>query len=1063
MAKIFISYRRDDSAGHAGRIYDRLRDHFGPDDVFMDIDTISPGRDFVDEVRQAVGACDGLVAIIGKEWLTISDATGTPRLENPDDIVTLEISTALERGIRVIPVLVQGSQMPDAADFPESLKELAQRNAQEISDRSFNSDAQSLIEALEAPQPEPAKIDDFVGRQREMAELRAALEDAMAGRGQMVMLAGELGIGKTRLAQELASRAESFGAQVLWGSCYEHAGAPPYWPYVQPIGAYIESADPGQLSSQLGTGGPAIAEIVPELRAKLPDLGQPAAAEPEQARFRLFDSLATFLKNTAQSQPLLFVVDDLHWADAASLLMLEFLVREIAASPLLVLGTYRDVEVTGSHPLSQTLGNLVRERHYRRVHLEGLTQQEVGEFVEASKGVTLPDDALETVHRRTEGNPLFVTEVVELIDPGQITENKAWSDIIPEGVRDAIGRRLSRLSDTCNQVLGTASVIGREFEFSLLRTLDSEISSDEVLGALGEALDVKLIETVPEVVERYQFGHALIQQVLYGELSPIRRVRAHARMAQILERMHETDLAEHAAELARHFAEAASVLGPEKLTRYSLMAGERALAAYAYEDALTHFERGLVARGTSLSGTEAASDDEAAALLFGLARAQTATFERQQLVDAFGTLSRAFEYYVEEGNITLAVAVAEFPIYSPGIVIPGVSELLTHALTLVPADSHESGRLLSRYGGVIVGYGFEHEEMLERERALSRALTIAQREGDTALEIRTLGRTGLLVRRLYRHQESLEIFQQAIDLAKGINDPHSEVFACFSAALAHSNLGDLAGMKRTVAVGLHAAERLHDRSWSALTLWLGQMAAKLEGDWQTARDLGDRGLMVSPRELRILYLQTLVEYEVGKIDQADEYLEKFVDFMGQVSPGSVLESSFASCLIPMVAYLTGKFELLDIAKQAARTVFAPNPVSGELRQFALTGLGLTAVLEGNVEAAQEQYANLESQRGLMLMLGGIANDRLLGLLSRTMGNLDQAVVHFEDSLTFCRKAGYRPELAWTSYDYADLLLERNDEGDPAKAETLLTESQEISSDLGMRPLIERVRARLEPA
>ena len=251
MAKIFISYRRDDSAGHAGRLYDRLIDHFGPDDVFMDIDTIKPGRDFVDEVRQAVGACDGLVAIIGKEWLTISDATGTPRLKNPDDIVKLEIATALERGIRVIPVLVQGAPMPGATDFPESLKELAYRNAQEISDRSFNSDAQSLIEALEAPEPELPERDDFVGRQREMAELRTALDAAMAGRGQMVMLSGEPGIGKTRLAQELASRAESLGAQVMWGWCYEHAGAPPYWPYVQPIRSYIETADAQQLRLQM--------------------------------------------------------------------------------------------------------------------------------------------------------------------------------------------------------------------------------------------------------------------------------------------------------------------------------------------------------------------------------------------------------------------------------------------------------------------------------------------------------------------------------------------------------------------------------------------------------------------------------------------------------------------------------------------------------------------------------------------------------------------------------------------------------------------------------------------
>jgi ATP/maltotriose-dependent transcriptional regulator MalT len=905
----------------------------------------------------------------------------------------------------------------------------------------------------------------FIGRQPELAVLAAALDETLSGRGQLVMLAGEPGIGKTRLAQQVASRAESLGAQVMWGWCYEHVGAPPYWPYVQPIRAYIESADPRQLSSQLGTGGPAIAEIVPELRAKLPDLGQPAAAEPEQARFRLFDSLATFLKNTTQSQPLLFVVDDLHWADAASLLMLEFLVREIAASPLLVLGTYRDVEVTGSHPLSQTLGNLVRERHYRRVQLDGLTQQEVGEFVEASKGVTLPDDALETVHRRTEGNPLFVTEVVELIDPGKITENRAWANIIPEGVRDAIGSRLSRLSDTCNQVLGTASVIGREFDFSLLKTLDSEISSDEVLEALGEGLDVKLIETVPEVVERYQFGHGLIQQVLYGELSPIRRLRVHASLGVGLEQMNQTDLASHAAELARHFAEAESVLGPEKLARYSLMAGEQALAGYAYEDALAHFEKGLVARNVSLSGTQTASDEETAALLFGLAQARTATSERPQLVEAFGSLRRAFEFYSKAGNVALAVAAAEFPIAAPGFQIPGVAELLIRALTLVPDDSHEAGRLLSRYGGMD---GFQPD--LGREEALDRALTIARREGDTGLETRTLIYTGRLARRHCRYQEGLNMFQRATGLARRIDDLRSEVFALYWAGLAQSNLGDLGGMRLTAAAGLHAAERLHERPWLAVSLWNSQMAAKLAGDWQAARDFGDRGLMVSPQECRLLYTQVLVDYEVGDFVQAEASLEMLQDVMRQTDPGANAEYSFMACLVPMVAWIAGKSDRLDVAREAAQAVLSPAHAGAgsEFIQFAQIGLGLMAVLGGDAEAAQEQYATFESLPGVMVTLGGMANDRLLGLLSQTMGNPDQAVAHFEDSLTFCRKAGYRPELAWTCHDYANLLLERHGGGDVIKAVSLLEESLTVSSELGMRPLAERVsdlqeRANAQPA
>ena len=169
----------------------------------------------------------------------------------------------------------------------------------------------------------------FVGRQRELAELKSALEDAMSGQGRLVMLAGEPGIGKTRLSQEIAVYAETQGSRVLWGRCYEEEGTPPYWPWLQILRSYIQQQAPKQLKAEMGLGAPDIAEIVSELRKKLPELESPPTLEPEQARFRLFDSIATFLKNAAQNQPMMLVLDDLHWADRSSLLLLEFLAREI--------------------------------------------------------------------------------------------------------------------------------------------------------------------------------------------------------------------------------------------------------------------------------------------------------------------------------------------------------------------------------------------------------------------------------------------------------------------------------------------------------------------------------------------------------------------------------------------------------------------------------------------------------------------------------------------------------------------------------------------------------------
>ena len=222
----------------------------------------------------------------------------------------------------------------------------------------------------------------FVGRQLEMAELTAALNESMSGRGRMVMLAGEPGIGKTRTAQELASHAGGQGVQVLWGWCYEQEGAPPFWPWVQPIRDYVGQCDPQRLQTEMGPGAADIAEIVPEVRQKLPDLAPPPYLDPEQARFRLFDSIAAFLKNAASSQPLLLILDDLHWADKPSLLLLEFLARQMVESRLLVVGTYRDMELSRQHPLSETLAQLSRHPVFQRQQLLGLSQEETGRFID---------------------------------------------------------------------------------------------------------------------------------------------------------------------------------------------------------------------------------------------------------------------------------------------------------------------------------------------------------------------------------------------------------------------------------------------------------------------------------------------------------------------------------------------------------------------------------------------------------------------------------------------------------------------------------------------------------
>ena len=895
----------------------------------------------------------------------------------------------------------------------------------------------------------------FVGRKREMAELTSVLEDAMSGRGRLVMLAGEPGIGKTRTAQELAVLAEQRGAQVLWGWCYEGEGPPPYWPWVQPMRTYVQQAAAEQLAAEMGPGA---AEIVTEIRGKLPSLETPTVLDPESARFRLFDSITTFLKNAAQRQPLMLVLDDLHWADRSSLLLLEFLAREIGTSSLLVVCSYRDAEVSRRHPLSQTLGTLVREQIFHRVQLDGLTQQDVGELVEGSAGITLTLEAAEVIHKRTDGNPFFVGEVTRQVNLDTITEDQGWASIIPEGVRDAIGRRLNRLSDQCNQMLTTASVIGQEFEFKSLKSLMGDTAEDQLLAAMDEAVGAHLIDELLQSVGRYQFTHALIRETLLEELSTTRQVLLHARIAQALEELYGDSVETHAAELAHHFSEAQTLTGPEKLARYSLVAGERALATHAYEDALVHFERGMAASDIALSGTETAPNEEAADLLFGMARALSATRVGPQFVAASIKLSRAFEYYAEAGNVAQAVAAAEFPIAPLPARLPGVAQLIARALTLVPADSHEAGRLLSRYGGVLGAAEGNHEGGQE---ALGRAIAIARREGDVALEVQTQAYAANVSGVHLRWQECVDNGLRAIELSMGDEHSWSDMSARYWTAVPLLLMGDVDAARPHVLAMRDLAERRSTTQQSAgVGFAMVTTLLCLEGDWMAGREYSDRGLEASLGNGPILVSRVLLEHETGEYARGREYLERLLEVMGRAGPEHLLTAARVSIAVPAIARVTGVSDRLEIAEAAAKGILLEQFANAFVIMQAKAGVALLAVVKGDEPAAREHYDHLQEHRGKMIWTVSSV-DRLLGLLSQTMGNLDQAAAHFEDALGFCRKAGYRPELAWTCCDYADLLTERDAEEDHAKGIPLLDESLAISTELGMRPLMERVTDRLE--
>jgi predicted ATPase len=411
----------------------------------------------------------------------------------------------------------------------------------------------------------------FVGREAELAALAVDLDAAAGGRGGVVLLAGEPGVGKTRLAEELAAHATTQGAVVLWGRCWEGEGAPAFWPWVQIVRAYVEAVDPAVLRQDMGAGAADIAQVVPAVHDRLPDLPTPPPVEPEAARFRLFDSLAGFLRAAAARRPLLLVLDDLHWADAPSLALLRFLGRELEGAGLLVVGIYRHTEVDRGHPLLATLADLTRGQHHRRLRLGGLDQREVASFVALVTGVEPSSELASAVHRQTDGNPFFVTEVVRLL-ASQDRLDHAETDLpalaagLPEGVRAVVAERLGRLSDGCQGVLEVAAVLGRDFQLPALEPATG-LDPARLLELLEEAETARVVAAVPGGLGRWRFAHALVREVLYEGLPAARRIRLHGRVGEALEAVYEADPGPHLADgAARSPADCASAVETQPTT-----------------------------------------------------------------------------------------------------------------------------------------------------------------------------------------------------------------------------------------------------------------------------------------------------------------------------------------------------------------------------------------------------------------------------------------------------------------------------------------------------------------
>lgn len=598
-----------------------------------------------------------------------------------------------------------------------------------------------------------------------MTGLRLGLEDARAGRGRLFLLTGEPGIGKTRVAEEFAGYAAANGARVAWGRCWEGGGAPAYWPWVQVLRSCLRNTDRERLDELAGPGAHDVEQLLPEFRQRpAADMPGPHSLGAEQARFRLFESVSTLLRNYARAEPLVLVLDDLHDADQPSLLMLQFVARELVTARIVIVGTYREVEVQRSPTLAQLLGTVLREG--RQIQLSGLGDAEIARLVRASAGLTPSERLVAALRQTTSGNPLFIEGVVRLIvaegRADALTRPYTPNLRLPEGVREAIRRQLGSLSADARSVLASAAAIGNEFELDSLEQV-SGLPRERLLDLVAEAVAAAIVMP-SDARAYYRFAHALIRNALYDGLAPSARMRLHAKIAEVLEHKFASDLDSHLAELAHHFAQVAEPHASHKAIDYSIRAGDAANAVFAYEEAVAHFKTAL-----DLMGRSGAPPARRAELMARLGEVAGIT-DRALGVEY---LEGALRLYESLGNVEAAAEMHS----RLGSALSLVSSVWNIPLALEHFRKAEAvlskGPESASLGRLYVGIAAVAEQVVDVARGIAasaRAMEIGKRVGDELIWVQAAVQHATYLLRSGRISESCALFDKAWENADRLNE-----------------------------------------------------------------------------------------------------------------------------------------------------------------------------------------------------------------------------------------------------------------------------------------------------
>jgi class 3 adenylate cyclase/tetratricopeptide (TPR) repeat protein len=897
-----------------------------------------------------------------------------------------------------------------------------------------------------------------IGRDVERAALADAFKRVTAGEGrEIVLIAGEPGIGKTTLATQMARAAFEDGAIVLLGRCDEELGMP-YGPFVEALSHYVTHAPEQDLQIHVDMHGAELAKLVPALRQRLHRLPAPQSSDPDTERYLLYSAVVALLDHAAEETPLVVVLDDLQWADKPSLQLLRYVVTN-ATGRLLLIGAYRHDELSHSRPMTHTLATLQREPGVSHVALSGLDDTGVIAFMEAAAGHHLDDsgvDLAQALYRETDGNPFFVWEVLRhLSETGAIYRDDAghWAASVsledmsmPDTVRVVIGSRVAHLGQTVSRVLPLAAVIGREFDLDLLAAV-TELGEDDLLDVLDTAAAAALVAEIANTPGRFVFSHALIQHTLYQDLGATRRAHAHRKVAEALDALTVNHPGARVEELAYHWCNAPQPACAAKAINCARQAGDAALAALAPDEAVRHFSQALrlvdVAGGDPLLGCD---------LRVGLGQAQRqagiASF-RETFLDA---AQRARELGATDRLVDAALANTRGWFSASGVVDDDKVAVLEAALEAVPqGDNPERALLLGTLCSEL-SFG-----PLDRRIAVAaEAKSMARRLADPATLVQVLSLLDNPLQIPSALGERRADVAEALALAESLGDPEALYHALSQHQVNAVQAGDFATADASLARLHELSDRLHQPTLTWMTLFKEAGMALMAGDPGRAEEAATAAVAVGtesgqPDALTVFGSQVMFAHmQRGRLGE----LVALVDQAVIDNPGL---PSFRAILAAAHLDAGNHATALGILERAAVDGFASLPLDF-IWMIGMTGYALVATELGARGPAEQLYELLTpypDQIPFIGTLGYFPTSWSLAGLATTLGRYDEAERYFAETADLTHNAGMHFYGAANQLAWGRMLIERRSHADMARGRALLQQAKSLATGRGYATIEER--------